>query len=296
MQEVTPLFYIVFFSQIILISQYIPGRMVRQMQHVLNTCPPATYPRLYSQPLEYYQDALRNYRIKNRIILLGGIVLLALLVVYPRSGEWDRPIVGAYFLLQFYPVILLDLLSIGHLKRMRLARSESTRVAELQPRRLFNFVSPAVVALAAFVYLTFVILILFIRQFEFPWFGGYWNIVAVSIMDIMFIVIIFRTLRGKKRNQYQAHVDRLKEMAATVRAMVFVSIAGTGFIAIIVVLASLELRALEPLLTSLYFQLLAVVFLRVYNVEGMDFEVYRESDTGDRQESDDPGYDPSMSQ
>ncbi len=58
--------------------------------------------------------------------------------------------------------------------------------------------------------------------------------------------------------------------------MVFMSIAATTFIAIEVVLASLDLRNLQPTAMSLYFQLIAVISLRTLRIDNINFEVYKE--------------------
>ena len=42
------LFYIVFLGQILLISYYFPRKLLERMQYVLETYPPAAYPKLPS--------------------------------------------------------------------------------------------------------------------------------------------------------------------------------------------------------------------------------------------------------
>ena len=64
--------------------------------------------------------------------------------------------------------------------------SHTVRTAELRPRRLFDFVSPAVIGLATLVYVSFVAFIIYVRQFDFPWFGGYVNIAIVTAMNLFF--------------------------------------------------------------------------------------------------------------
>ncbi len=61
-----------------------------------------------------------------------------------------------------------------------------------------------------------------------------------------------------------------------VHTMVFVSIAATVFIALVVALAAFELRVFQPTAQSVYFQLLAVISFRVYLVNYSSFDVYKE--------------------
>ncbi len=100
-----------------------------------------------------------------------------------------------YFMVQFFPMILIEIWSFKYYKLMRKADSRTTRKAELNPRRLFDFISPTMIGMAMLVYFAFIVLILYIRQFEFPWFGGYWNIVGVTVGNLFFAGIIISILR-----------------------------------------------------------------------------------------------------
>ena len=246
------------------------------MRYAFETYPPSTYPKLYPKPIEYYEKARRNYRILNLFILLAGLLILAVLLGYSRSGEWDHVIAMWYFLVQFFPVMLLDLSTLKEFKLMRNANSRTTRKAELHPRRLFDFISPTIISMAIITYVGFVLLILYIRQFEFPWFGGYWNIVGVTAINLCFAGIILRYMYGIKLNPHHAYEDRIRHIETIVKVLVFTSIAATMFIAINVVLAALDLRNLQPIAQSLYFQLLAVICFQAYRIDYTNFEVYKE--------------------
>ncbi len=58
--------------------------------------------------------------------------------------------------------------------------------------------------------------------------------------------------------------------------MFFSSIGATTFIALSLILHALDLHDLTPLSQSLYFQLMAVICLRAFRIENVDFEVYKE--------------------
>ncbi len=270
------LFHFVFLCQVLLVSFYLPRVILRRMKYVLETYPPSTHPKLYPRPVEYYEGARRKYRITNLLILLAGFLLLAVLLVYPRSGKWDHVIALWYFFVQFLPVMLLDVSSLREFRLMRSVSSRTTRRAELRPRRLFDFVSPTMIGVAIITYLAFVVLVVYIRQFDFPWFGGYVNIVVVTMANLGFAGVIFRSIYGKKLNPHQAHEDRMRYIGTMVQILVFLSIAGTMLIALTIVLAALDLRSVQPIAQSVYFQLLAVISFRAYRIDFNDFEVYRE--------------------
>jgi len=269
-------FHVVFLSQILLISFYYPRQILSRMRYAFETYPPSTYPKLYPKPIEYYEKARRNYRIMNLFILLAGLLILAVLLGYSRSGEWDHAIATWYLLVQFFPLMLLDLSSLKEFKLMRNANSRTTRKAELHPRRLFDFISPTIIGMAIITYIAFILLVLYIRQFEFHWFGGYWNIVGVTTINLCFAGIILRYMYGKKLNPHQAYEDRIRHIEIIVKILVFTSIAAAMFIAITVVLAALDLRNFQPIAQSLYFQLLAVICFQAYRIDYTNFEVYKE--------------------
>ncbi len=205
-------FHVVFLSQILLISFYYPRKILSRMRYVFETYPPSTYPKLYPKPIEYYTKAQRNYRIINLFILLAGLLILEVLLGISRSGEWDHAIASWYFFVQLFPMMLLELSSLKEFKLMRNAHSRTTRKAELHPRRLFDFISPSIIGMAIITYVAFVLLVLYIRQFEFPWFGGYWNIVIVTAANLFFAGIMFWYMYGKKLNPLQAYQDRMKHI------------------------------------------------------------------------------------
>ena len=270
------LFYAVFLGQILLISFYFPRKILGQMRYVITTYPPSTYPKLYPKSIEFYEKALRNYRIVNQLILVAGLLLLAFLVAYPRSGEWDGSIVLACFMVQLLPVMRLDLSSFKYFRQMRKANSRTTRKAEMQPRRLFDFVSPALFGLAIFVYIAFILLIIYIDQFDFSWFGSYWNIVGVTLINLFFAGVVVWRLYGKKLDPHQAYEDRMRHIGITVKTLVLISIAATLFVAISVVLKSLDFHSPESVVMSLYLQLIAVIGLRNYRLDDINFEVYKD--------------------
>ena len=277
------LFYLVFLSQILLISFYYPRKILNRMRHVFDTYPPSAYPKLYPKPVEYYELRRRNYRTMNSGILLVGLLILAGLVGYPGSTAWGgrsdffsySSIAFLYFLVQCFPIMLLDLSSIKCFRLMRSANS--TRKAELQPRRLFDFVSPAIIGIAVSTYIAFCVFIIYIRKFEFEWFGGYANIFGATLMNLFFSLAMFWQIYGKKLDPHQAPDDRKRQITILVHICVFVSISATIFVAISVVLSALDMRNLQAVSQSLYFQLIGAISLQAYRMDSItNFDVYKE--------------------
>ena len=246
------------------------------MKYVFETYPPSAYPKLYPKPIEFYERGQRNYRNINLYILSAGFVILALLVANPHDGDVHNAIAMGYFIAQMFPVLLLDLGSLKEFKLMRNANTRTTRKAELQPRRFFDFISPTLFAVAAITYIAFVFLVVYINQFGFSWFGGYLNIVIVTAMNVLFLGVLLWHMYGKKLNPHQAYEDRVHQIKTVAKILTITSIVATLFGALDFSLSAFEIRHLLPIFLSMYFQLLAVIGLQAYRIDHTNFEVYKE--------------------
>ena len=273
------LFYTVFLSQVVLISFYFPRVVLSRLRYVVETYPPSDYPRLYPVPMDVVERAQRNYRYMNLLALLAGLALVVIGVYSPSEDmlNWDSiSVLGIYFLLQYSPMIIAATAGFTYFNLMRKTDSRSTRTAQLQRRRLFDFVSPTIVGTAIFAYFAFVLFIIYIRQFEFPWFGGYSNIFGMTAVNVFFAAMIVRTLYGKKKDPYQAYEDRMRQIELVLKILFLSSIMATLFITIAVTLHAFELQHLIPVSLSLYFQLVAVIGFREFRIDNVNFEVYKE--------------------
>lgn len=273
------LFYLVFSSQVLLISFYFPRKILGRVKHVVEKYPPSAYPRLYPVSLDVAKKAQRTFWSMNLFALLAGIALVLVGLFLPTEEmlNWDSDsVLTIYVLLQYSPMIIANAAGFTYLNLMRKADSRTTRKAELRRRNLFDFVSPAVLGLAIFAYVGFVLLILYVRQFEFPWFGGYSNIAVITGVNLVFAGIIARNLYGKKQDPYQAYEDRTRQIGIALRGLVWTSILATGFVALSIGLAASDLRHLHPISQCLYFQVLALITFRATRIDDVNFEVYRE--------------------
>ena len=134
------LFYPAFLGQIIVLSLHLPRKALDRVSYV-QSYPPSEFPNLYPGPIEKYDRARQIYRRLNTVILLAGLVLLAVLLGRSRSGKWDSAIVTWFYMLQISPLLLVEIWAIRYYRLMRRADTRTTQKAELQPRRLADFIS-----------------------------------------------------------------------------------------------------------------------------------------------------------
>lgn len=272
------MFYVVFLIQIFLISFYFPRKVLQRMRFVVETYPPATHPRLYPVSVDAMEKAQRIYRNLNLFALLVGLGLVTMGVNSPGEEmlHWDSGnVLTIYFFVQYLPLIVATSSGFTYFNPKRAADPRSTRKADLRRRRLFDYVSPALIGTAVFVYFAFVLFIIYIDQFGFSWFGGYLNIVGITAVHVFFATLIVRLMVGKRKDPYQASEDRERQIEVGVKSMVFVGIAATLFVTLEIGLHALDLQNLSPTVMSLYFQILALVSFREFRIDDTDFEVYR---------------------
>ncbi len=280
------LFYIVFLSQIFLLSFYLPGKILGRVKSVLEMYPASQYPKLYPRPVEEYKKGQRWYRLVNRaILLLGFVILLALLFVVDHASFADDGFISeawpaVYGMIQFLPLMLLEFSEFSHFKLMRKANQDTTRKAELHPRRLTGFVSPAIIGLAVLLYAGSILLDLYWHDFVIQWdHDTTQRAIVLTVTNLFMAGFGAWHLHGRKLDPHQAFGDRAKQISANLKVILYVSMAMSVFFMTTAADDVYDLDFLDASLLSLYFQVIAFVsighMLRSMRPEDMDFEVYR---------------------
>jgi len=269
------LFSIAFLSQVILASIYIPSMIVRRMSFVFETYPPSTHPLLYSKPFDEYVRMQQRYRLANRVIAGIGLLVLAASMFVPRGRELMNAMAFLFFLVQILPLVWIEARVRKELKLMRSLNPRTTRTAELNPRRLFDVLSPALFWTAVLVYLAFWVFIAWFRQFDYPWFGGFINNLIITGLNVFFASILLWFMYGKKLNPHQGTGDRMRITRRLATVMCLVSIAVTLYAVITILLSAEDARAFQPFARSVYFQVVILLSVQTYRVDSLDFDVYR---------------------
>ena len=280
------LFYIIFLSQILLISYYFPEKILARMRSVLESYPPSIYPKLYVKPVEYYKMGQWVFKLVTRIILLLGFVMLfAIIFVVDHATFADDGFISeawpmAYGVFQFLPLMALEFLEFSQFKLMRKANAGTTRRAVLRRRRLFDFVSPTIVGLATLLFLAAILFDLYVHDFVVQW--GHDTVQRAMVMagtNVFLAAIGAWHFYGRKLDPHQALGDRAKQLAAILKSMFYVSMALSVFIMTVAADDVFDLDFLDATLLSLYFQVIAFVslghVLRSLKLEDIDFDVYK---------------------
>lgn len=281
------LFYIVFISQILLLSWYLPKKLLARMQHVLETYPPAMYPKLYPKPVEHYRMAHLLFKYVNRfIMLLGYLILLALMFWVDHSTFADDGFISeawpaAYGMLQFLPLIAVELSEFSNLREMRQANTASRRVASLQRRGLTNLLSPALFGAAVLLFIGAIVFDLYVNDFAVTW--GHDSVqraIVMSVTNGLLAAVGLWSLYGRKQDPHQSTEDRAHNIAVNLKSLLFVSMALSVFNMMSAADNLVEMKALEAVLVSIYFQAIALLslgyVLKNVKTEDLNFDVYKE--------------------
>ncbi|WDE14002.1 hypothetical protein [Thalassomonas haliotis] len=276
------LFYVIFISQILLISYYFPKKIQARTRYVLDNYPPQTYPKLYPKPQAAYKKGLRNFMVINYLITAAGAVMLVLYAMlsseYSANGKHAESLPIFFGLCQYIPYFLMEISGFRQFKLMRQANISSQRRAELTPRRLFTFISPAVVVAAIVLYLTFILLELSLSGYQLTA-DSIVRIAAITLCNLLLGGIIFWNIYGQKLDPHQSFQDRNRQIGFSVKSLVYISMALSFYLLALKAMKVHELEYLEIILNSLYFQLLAAfaiaTILRMLKVGDINFDVYK---------------------
>ncbi len=281
-------FYAAFLGQMFLISYHFPKKILARMRFVLETYPPAQYPKLYPRPLDYYRFGHRAYRRANQLILgLGFVILLLIAFVVDHSSFADDGFISEFWpmlygAIQFAPLIALEFSELSQFRLMRKINKVTTRKAELYRRRLLDFVSPKLLIVTVACYLGAILFDLYVHDFVVRWdHDTMQRAMALTGTLLFFCALGAWQLYGRKQNPHQAHGDRVRQISAQLHSMLYVSIVLSGFMMVQAADDIFDLDFLDATLFSIYFQLIALLsiglLLRSIKLEDVNFDVYKGS-------------------
>ena len=283
------LFYVAFFSQIVLMSYYFPNKLLARMQHVLITYPPTAYPKLYPKPIEQYKMAHLAFKYVSRFILLLGFLILYAIIfwvdhsTFADDGHISEIWPALYGMIQFLPFMVVEFSEFSHLKQMRHAHTASKRIAGLQRRGITDLVSPALLGTAVLIFAGAILFDLYVHGFDVGW--GHDTVQRALVMagtNGLLALVGAWHLYGRKKDPHQSPEDRAHIVAVNLKAGLYVSILLSVFIAITAADDIYNLDFIDATLISVYFQAISMLsfgyVLRSIKVEDIDFGVYK-SDT-----------------
>jgi len=291
------LFYGIYLSQMLVVSLYMPSRIVRRARELIATYPPAVFPKLYPVSVATLQRWLRAYRNMNVVLAVIGVVLVA--ATWYSGFTFDRTWYGGdidptntysralVFLLfvQILPGLLFIYWQFRYFKRMRAAARSTIRTAELKARRLLDYLSPKPLAAAVAAYLGAALLLLVIVT-ESPRRIGGMNVsfmstylfAVMTIANVAMLGTLLWAFYGRKQDPHQARDDWARFMRLSWRACAMASMLMSACVGIWGALLAFDLLRYGLLFASVFIQTVWVPLMvrgAFMPFEQQNYEVYR---------------------
>lgn len=252
------LFYLVFLSQILLISYLVPRVMLSQAGKVLKTCTAEARPDLYTDPLTSYQPGRSTFKWANRAIIVLGLMLLV--IVYELHGSDGHTKISdlwpaAYGLLQFVPTIVMQKFNAGVTRRLREIAPIKQRKAELRPRRLFDFASPALFTVALAMMIAAMVLDLYVHDFAING-RTLARDLTILIANGLLVLVGWWKLHGRNRTPHYDPVKRGRNISGQLTVLFLCSVAFSIYVLFQSITYAVGQHDLDAIVTSLYFQVI----------------------------------------
>jgi len=282
------IFYIAFLGQIFLLSYYYPGKILARIKFVRETYPPAEYPRLYPKSKKHFLVGYKRFQWASRIIMAIGFVILYMIMfvvdqaTFADDGFVSEAFPAAYGMLQFLPLMALEISEFSQFKQMREAQVGTTRTADMRRRGLFNFVTPRLFFLALTLFLVAVAYDFYVQDLVTGINTDSMLRALILTASNLFLVGLGTWLMiGKKLNPHQSADDRVKHIGASLRSFLYTSMAMSVFWMVQITDDIYDLAFLDATILSIYFQAIAFLsigtLLRTMKLKDLDFEVYRDN-------------------
>ena len=250
--------------------------MLSRIHTIFKNYPPNEFPKLYPESIDKYKKSAKRYQIMNHLIMVLGFGLIVWFYVTPRTGGWDQVIVFWYFMIQFIPNLVIELWSKNTHKNMRILNQDAQKEAALQPRRLTDFVSKEFLGTVFAVYVIFLGFNVYINQSNYPWFGGYLNVLIISGLYLFFGLIIYKALYGKVKNPHQSYEDRKIDIQTIIRQTLSITIAVTLYAMLQISMKVYGLESFKAISISLYFHVIGFLSMQWPHLDFINFDVYKD--------------------
>jgi hypothetical protein len=255
-------FLAAFAVQILVISVLMPVQFTRRMREELANIPAGRLVEIYPgvDVGHAYARMLARYRVANAVVVVLGLLLLGWFFNRMKQPDWDGGALivplGAYFVLQNLPLLLVGWLVVRFNKLHARSAQEARRTATLQRRGVLDFVSPTTAVLVILSYAQFVVLNFHVARNPFPGYAGPWvNIGIVTFLYALFACVVYWAMYVRKKAPLETHAVRMRVTGTIVKSYAWSCILVPVFLSLEFVrkLLDTDLEQWSPFLVSVFF-------------------------------------------
>ena len=193
--------YIVLVSQLYVLSYYYPKALADRMQYIINNHPANEYPKLYPSENghEKAKEGLVKYKFITNLILVLGVALLISIPFTELTLEDSASAVFVviFALVQTCPFFWIEISDLKQCSKMRAKIKTSKRVADLKPRRYFDYVSPVTFSIAVLLLIAYLVFNFYRNDFSLLG-DGMITFGALLVMHLFFAAVVYWVMRGQK--------------------------------------------------------------------------------------------------
>lgn len=276
------LFYMAFFSQILLISYHYPKKIVQRMDYIFEHFPIDQYSKLYPKGYEKTLEGKFIFKWLNLACLLLGLIVFVIFVIANQQeniGLEDVNFLPFLFgFLQAIPFLYLEFSGYKQLKLMRNLNVETKRRAELSPRNVFNYISP-IRLISAISMLIICVLVMFTLS-DFQITASLAVLLgSMFLCNALFVGLGYKILHGKKLDPHQSPEDRHTMACTAFRSYTSVSMLVSVFFIFNQSIEHYGLEAWEPIFNCLYWQGVVLLstgtLLKMTKLTAVNYDVYK---------------------
>ena len=281
----TVIIYSVFFTQIMIISFYLPTKFRRFRRQLFEEHPQSEFPKLYYQP---FKIELRRQKIRKILDLSIGFAALTALFFTLSNSYSNQQVTEVMFftaIVEILPFILSQYWGRKNSQLMKKMPQPQKRITFLVARKLIHYVEPMTIALATIMYITAMLLggyvywnsIGFDNLFSFESSGLISLLLFNTFVAIYVSILLSKALYEKREDQNLSNEDRLlfmrKKINQLIQSIILYSLFTIG--AIMIKMYGLE-RNTVYVLASVCLQV--IMLIKVNPTKERDFSVYRQDE------------------
>jgi hypothetical protein len=259
-------FFAMFTLQILGLSVVFPARFIQYTRAKAAEYPAEAFASLYPgvDPLVATEKLLARFRIAHGIIAVAGFVLLGWMVANapPLTGVKMMIFPLSFLMLQMLPMLFLAVTGFRQIAMLRSVSVERKRKAVLQPRGLFDLISPLRAAVEVAIYVAFVAFVLYLMYVvakPIPASLGYPLIGAATAGLVLQAAFLYWRLRGRKV-PLESPADRMRTTGVQAKHSVYGTLATVVFMSLVILLPRLGLQDWLPFALSTFLVFVALQF------------------------------------
>lgn len=273
MNYLTLLVLLVFISQIVTLSIYLPLKWRNYRIALFARHPKEKYPHLYFQPESVEVNRQKIRRVIDSVVIVLGIGLISEAIIQSMTADELAHRMFVFSIIQIMPFMLSRYWGKKNNQLMKERKIEKVMKASMSVRKITDFISPLMITVTVCLYVVSLVAGI-LSSIEFN--TVILMIILNTAINIYLVRSILNGLYSERTDQFLSDEDRLKQIGKKLKRLPLSSIIFSAFILSILLFENFGLSgALIFMITSFFLQLLFIVEVNP-KIE-RDFSVYQEN-------------------